>query len=171
VTASSAQAARIRAAQDMTLAALPAPDGGRPSCWLAGSRVRSAAFSFRFDARRHASRIPGTVVHVSCGEDGRLGFDVWWDRPSPQECLALGWHEGGPRWSSHVDHAAWLAGEDVKRDADGWVIEDSLPDPAVANFTASVISFGCAWSGDVRETAAWHAEQPGRSGWWDALAP
>jgi hypothetical protein len=46
-----------------------------------------------------------------------------------------------------------------------------LPDPAVANFTASVISFGCAWSGDVRETAAWHAEQPGRSGWWDALAP
>ncbi len=49
--------------------------------------------------------------------------------------------------------------------ADGYVIEDLLPDPAAASFAASIALLGCAWSGDVRQTAAWHAE---RQRMWDA---
>jgi hypothetical protein len=84
----------------------------------------------------------GHVTHVAVGEDGRPGLIVRWSGP-------LGTRD------SYVAHAEWLA-------------RDGIP---LTAFGVSVEAVGAAWSGDVREVGAWHAEAPAGSGWWDGKSP
>lgn len=93
----------------------------------------------------------GTVTRAVCDERGRMGFGVTWDSGR----------------DVHVADASWLVPDDVPRDADGYLAVPA-PDRALADFRASLARYGCAWTGDTREPAAWHAEQPERSGWWEA---
>jgi hypothetical protein len=125
-----------------------APDTA-PLPELIGARVRIAC-TFSPDERRWASNAVGVVWHASRNDaTGRIGLDV-------------DFRTG----CKHVP-AGKVVPEDAKRDPDGYLIEDEIPDPDVADFAASLAIYGAAWRGDVREAAAWHAEQPARSGWWD----
>lgn len=91
----------------------------------------------------YVSEGTGQITFVSIGEDGNPGLYVRW----------AGHRPGATRWTqdSYCPRAEWLS-----RDGE-----------ALTPFRVSMEWAGCYWTGDVRETAAWHAEAPDTSGWWD----
>jgi hypothetical protein len=117
-----------------------------------GMRVRLAVPVALGDPRPYVFECPGTVTSAGCDERGRMWLSVRWD--SGMEASMV--------------RPCWLVPEDAARDAGGY-LKEPPPDPGVADFLASVARYGCAWSGDMREVSAWHSEDPGRSGWWEAM--
>lgn len=115
-------------------------------------RVRLAVPVALGDPRPYMFECAGTVTSAGCDERGRMWLDVRWD--SGMEAAMIRPH--------------WLVPEDAACDGDGY-LKDPPPDPVLADFLASVARYGCAWSGDTREVSAWHAEDPERSGWWEAM--
>lgn len=129
---------------------------GAAAAWPAvttGMRVRLVLgpFPMLSEPGAYLFGCPGTVTGAGCDESGRMWLSVRWD--SGREACMVRPH--------------WLVPEDAACDGDGY-LKDPPPDPALADFLASVARYGCAWSGDTREVSAWHAEDPGRSGWWQA---
>jgi hypothetical protein len=116
-----------------------------------GMRVRLLAPPLAGEPRGYVFDCAGTVTSAGCDERGRMWLTVRWD--SGREATMIRPH--------------WLVPEDAPRD-DGGCLACPPPDAEPANFLASVARYGCAWSGDAREVSAWHAEDPDRSGWWQA---
>lgn len=101
--------------------------------------------------------IAGTV-RVIWPDDGTLS-----DATGTVDHAAIRDSDGQPALLVRWDDGRTTSVADVS-----WLARGGVP---LTPFGVSIEAFGCAWWGDVREVAAWHAEAPGTSGWWSWKTP